>query len=400
MTFFPDQFPKLDGKRYIKQIGIIVLLVVLLGQPYLVHAQRSSGTKLYLPVVLNRWGDFTTARKFLGIYMPVYWTTDSVRPNMSRADTLAGKKHSVSGWFISLQDIAFTSRQTDNRTNNFFRQLEALWQGGYISFVNIMAATQVSSNEVNDNCPFSPTAYQIAKGDCDKAIQGMAELYKQWIGQGGGRIAFIAPLPEMNGVRSDGQLWTSYGGDPANFQLAYQRFQSIFKQQGVNEDQVWWVFAPNGWSVNSHKFEDYYPRGSIVDAIGFSSYNFGYCKVAYPWQRWEDYTTLYEPYIERIYALAPNKPIIITQTGTTAEQSYTGENNTTAKNKWLEDNYRWLASQPQVLGIMYYDYDQSTWECNWRILQDDATFKPGYQAGASATAFQALTAQDLRSIIP
>lgn len=400
MTFLPDPFPKPDWKRHIKQSVIVILLVILLSQPYLAHAQRSSGTKLYLPVVLNRWGDFTTTRKFLGIYMPVYWTTDNVRPNMSRADALAGKKHSVSGWFISLHDIAFTNRQTDNRTNNFFRQLEALWQGGYVSFVNIMAATQVSNNEVNDNCPFSPTAYQIAKGDCDKAIQRMAELYKQWIGQGGGRVAFLAPLPEMNGVRSDGTLWTSYGGDAANFKLAYQRFQSIFKQQGVKDDQIWWVFAPNGWSVSGHEFENYYPRESIVDAIGFSSYNFGYCWIADPWQRWENYTTLYEPYIARIYAMAPNKPIIIAQTGTTAEKSYPGENNTQAKNEWLETNYQWLATQPQVLGVMYYDYDQSAWECNWRVLQDDTTYKPGYQAGASATAFQTLTAQDLRSIIP
>ncbi|WP_299025151.1 hypothetical protein, partial [uncultured Thermanaerothrix sp.] len=110
MPFFPDPFPKPDWKRHIKQSAVVILLVILLGQPYLAHAQHSSGTKLYLPVVLNRWRDFSTTRKFLGIYMPVYWTTDNVSSNMSRANRLAGKNHSVSGWFISIHDIAFTNR--------------------------------------------------------------------------------------------------------------------------------------------------------------------------------------------------------------------------------------------------------------------------------------------------
>lgn len=342
---------------------------------------------------------FTANEKLLGVYMEQYWTNATVPEYMVKADNLSNKKHSVSGWFIGLQNIAFTNRQTDNQMNNFYRQLEALWDGGYISFINITSGTAVSDYEVTDNCPIPFTAYQVANGSCDRAIEKMASLYFAWVSQGGGRRAFIAPLPEMNGVNNDGSTWTSYAGDKANFKLAYQRFIDIFTSKGITRDQIWWAFVPNGWSVENHKFEEYYPGDSLVDVIGFSSYNYGYCHVAFPWQRWENYNTLYEPYLSRILTMAPTKPVIIAQTGSTAEFQYTGESNVSAKNTWLQENYTYLAKQPQVLGVIYFDIDKTPWECNWEITVTDGKYT-GYTNGAANSEFQYLTAQDLGNMIP
>jgi hypothetical protein len=386
---------KLSGRKVL----LVIFVFLMLTNTSFVDAQtEANNRKTYLPLVENTvYNGFGTDNKFIGIDMQQYWTDTTVTQYMPLADNLAGKKHSVTGWFISLQNIAFTSRQNDNKTNNFYRQLEALWKKGYISFVNLTSAVEVTSYEVTDNCPIPFTAYQVAKGDCDRAIQKMADLYYQWMSLGDGRKAFLAPLPEMNGVKSDGIPWTSYGGDPGNYKQAYQRILNIFTQRGVSQDKVWWVFAPNGWSRAGHEFEIYYPGDGLVDVVGFSMYNYGWCWVASPYQKWENYNTLYEPYISRIHTMAPSKPVIIAQTGTTAETE-TGFN-ASAKNTWLRVNYEYISNQPQVLGILYYDFDQSGWECNWRIT-DGNNFKAGYSAGAAFPAFQYLTWQALQNIIP
>ena len=348
------------------------------AQPTAVQAQqaeKSGESQVFLPIILNHYSNsYSSTDKFIGIYMQEFWDTDTIH-HMAEADLLAGKKHSVSAYFMDIAD--------QNMPYNLTTQLETLWQNGYISFVNINS---------------TQSAYDIASGKYDASIRNMAKVYFEWVNKGGGRRAFLAPLPEMNGVNADNTPWTSYGGDPANFKLAYQRFQTIFVQAGVTTDHAWWVFAPNGWSISGHEFENYYPGDNQVDVIAFSSYNYGHCKVAIPWQRWENYDTLYEPYLTRLRAMAPLKPVLLGQTGTTAEYQTTGEYNVDAKNNWLRLNYQYLAQQPQVLGALYYDFDQTSWECNWRILPG-STFT-GYADSVSATVYKYMSPSNMQSAIP
>ncbi|MDD5367983.1 MAG: hypothetical protein PHQ40_02765 [Anaerolineaceae bacterium] len=369
--------------------GLITLTIVLIS-PFLnkvltVGAYQAVNLHpVYLPLVINNYfKGFSTQDKFIGIDMQQYWTKSSVPTYMSQADNLAGKKHSVSGWFIGIEDGHFVNPPPSLTNNNLYGQLEALWQKGYISFVNINSAA---------------TSFAIASGQYDSNLKKMAQTYAAWVSLGGGRRAFLAPLPEMNGVKADGSPWASYGGDPANFKLAYQHIQSIFFQNGVRADQVWWVFAPNGWSIDGHEFEKYYPGDGLVDVVGFSSYNYGFCRVASPWERWENYDTLYAPYLLRISRMAPDKPIIVAQTGTTAQYQGDTDFNINAKNIWLQINYQYLSKQPQVLGILYYDYDQSTRECDWRVTSGGIF--SGYRSGAAFPGFRYLSSRDLELIIP
>jgi hypothetical protein len=393
---------RLKNKHLLKLMCISVILVVsVLNNTFNIRAGYTYKNYLtYLPFISISINDgFSSNDKFIGIYMQQYWTDATVTEFMPQADNLAGKKHTATGWFINLQNVAFTSRQNDPNFNNFTRQLEALWKKGYISFVNLTSATVLTSYDVSDNCPIGYTAFQVAQGDCDRAIQKMADLYYQWISLGGGRQAFIAPFTEMNGVYSNGMPWTSYGGDPENYKLAYQRIQNIFAQRGVSRESVWWVFAPNGWSNDGHEFEKYYPGDDIVNLIGFSSYNFGFCPQAFPWQSWDIYTTLFDPYLARIRAMAPGKPVILAQTGTTAQYQSAEDFNVYEKNRWLKVNYEYLSQQPQILGILYYDYDLSPYaECNWKITSGgDFT---GYHDGVANSAFRYLTIQDMKNTIP
>jgi len=359
---------------------LVVLTLLFLLTPLEVAAQNGAEQRLFLPIVTNRfYSGFSAERKFIGIYMQQYWTKQAVDSYLPQANNLAGKKHSVVGWFIDIEDVAFTP-PIDITVNNFYVQLEALWQAGYISFVNLNSG--------------SATAYDIASGEKDPALSQLADIYAQWVGKGGGRRAFLAPLQEMNGVRSDGSKWTSYAGDPGNFKLAFRHIRDIFRQKGV-ERQVWWTFAPNGWSPDAHKFEYYYPGNDVVDVLAFSSYNFGYCAVAAPWYKWENYDTLFDPYIERMQAMAPLKPIIIAQTGTTAQYSQTGVYNNGQKNQWLANNYKHLAAQPAVIGILYYDLSPE-WECDWAITQGGPF--DGYKTGVADPTYQYLTIQDLQGM--
>lgn len=377
-----------------KQISIIknfFLSLVILGSVLSIFNQpkatkaATNNENVFIPLVMNNYfNGYSTSEKLIGIYMQQYWTPTNVTTYMTQADNLAGKKHSISGWFIDINDTHFNAPLPgDIKTNNLYIQLESLWNKGYISFVNVNSTA---------------TAYEIAIGNYDTQLKNMADIYRQWINLGGGRKAILAPLPEMNGVNSDGDPWATYGGDPINFKLAYQRILNIFKQKGIDTTKVWWSFSPNGWSIDGHEFEKYYPGDGLVDVVGFSSYNYGYCYVAIPWERWENYDTLYQPYLARIYEMAPSKPIIIAQTGTTAQYAKTIDFNVDMKNQWLRLNYEYISKQPQILGILYYDFNQTPWECNWKVTSD-GDFS-GYREGAANAPFHYLFINELETLIP
>jgi beta-mannanase len=196
------------------------------------------------------------------------------------------------------------------------------------------------------------TASAIASGADDAAIQAWAQAYASWVALGGHRRAFIAPLQEMNGY------WTSYGLDPDNFRAAYQRIQTIFAQTGISRSQVWWTFAPNGYTrPGDPPIQAYYPGDDKVDIVSFSAYNFGSCS-GNPWPLWQTPDQVFGPYIATIrQQVTASKPIFVAEAGTT---SAGGD-----KDKWLRDAYAYLVQQ-NIRGILYFNSDK---ECDWAIYQ-------------------------------
>lgn len=349
-------------------------------------------TFTYLPLVRNG------LPKFIGYIDKIYWSKENVERYMPEADGLSGIQNTAVGWFIDIQDPAFyedwETEAALNR-NNLYRQLERLWEKGYLSFVKIGS---------------SDTLDKIINGHYDARIAQMAKIYKKWVDKGEGRKAMLAPLQEMNGD------WVAYY--PKNMPLAqkqqlykqaYQKIQAIFEQNGVSRNQVWWVFAANGLSspdVPENDFEYYYPGNETVDIVGFASYNYGYCTATYKvgeydYGRWENYETLYEPYIRRMEVMAPGKPIIITETGTSA--IYTKDDrpdrfNYAMKAQWFLENYSYLARQRSVLGIFYFDineFDGTT--CDLRIPRENFT---AYRDVVAQEGYRYLTISELRGFLP
>jgi hypothetical protein len=338
------------SKIMIGFIAVVMLVSILFTgfSSCTVYAQDNpNGKNNYLPMVLNRYQRETP--KMLGIIAQGYWgaNTNDIQSKLNSLDTWAGKKHSIVGWFF---DIVAESRSQQGTDYNFKGQLENLWVNGYVSFVNLGAA--------------GATAAEIANGNYDANIYNLARSYAAFVAAGGGRKAFIAPLQEMNGY------WVSYGNDPAGYKAAYAHIQSIFASQGIDASEIWWTFAPNGWSEDWNGFELYYPGDDKVDVVSYSSYNYGYCPVGDArWRKWADYSLVHQPYVERMRQMAPNKPIIVAQTATTAQYPSSGVYNISMKNTWLIDTYNYLAEQPGVLAILYFDVNkEAVGECDNEIF--------------------------------
>lgn len=332
---------------------------------------------VFLPLVLS------PNTQFIGIYLKEYWTNENVEPVMTNLDQQTGKKHSSVGWFIDLEDDAFTIPVNELTHNNLYRQLESLWQAGYTSFINLGS---------------DATAAQIINGDRDKEITNAANFYHDWVSLGGGRKAMIAPLQEMNGY------WTSYGeaSTSEQYKQAYIHIRNIFLAENNLSENVWWVFAPNGWNdpaTPSRSFENYYPGDQYVDVIGFSSYNYGWCpSTSGTSGKWETYSEMLDPYITRMELMAPSKPIIIAETATTAYYDFiNGEflQDVEHKNQWLIESYNYLASKPSVAGVYYFSFSEfDGYACDFEVIADD-TFFSGYKNGVSNPSYKYLSADKL-----
>ncbi len=253
----------------------------------------------------------------VGLYpsMELYRTVDEIND----LDTyLGGDKISIAATFLGIESEDWLINA----------ELNASWNNGYVPFVNLGSER---------------TAKQIADGDVDSAIRNWANLFKSWTNNGT-RRAFIAPLQEVNGG-----YYVPYSGDPANYKKAFIRIEQIFKDEGVPQDSVSWVFAPNGWSdPNDYPFEYYYPGHSAVDVVGFSSFNFGDCTQWGP----EGFEEIYEPYLDRMAAMAPGKPIVIAEIGSVTEGS------SFDRGAWFQDTLTKIGNYPGVRAILYFDKEE------------------------------------------
>jgi hypothetical protein len=298
----------------------------------------------------------SNAPVMLGIYQTGYLgEPDVVEKELHQLDRWAGKQLSIAGLFVDIED--------SNPDYNIPVPLELLRQKGYTAFINLTS---------------SRTMAEIARGNLDRSLQRTAKAYAKWVSQGQNRTVFIAPFPEMNGS------WESYREDPENYKVSFQHIQTIFVKSGVPPKAVRWVFVPNGWSSNQQRFERYYPGDDKVDVIAFSAYNWGYCSnsAAGQWKQWDTPKAVFGPYLDRMRAMAPTKPIFIAQTATTSTAK-TGSS-LSMKDQWLDDAYSYLAAAPGVRAILYFNINK---ECDWAFYNSNGSKNEGYKKAVTNPAF-------------
>ncbi len=237
---------------------------------------------------------------------------------------------------------------TFNPATNVPNELNAAWNAGFVPFVNLMPSDSWEGAYYDPNCD---TAADIANGLCDAKLTTWAGYFKNWAGSN--KWAYLAPLPEVNGGS-----WVTYGSDGPTFIQAFIKIRTIFEAAGVPSSAVRWVFAPNGWNeyaYPSKQFENYYPGDNYVDVVSFSAYNFGGCNTDPLYGSWDTFEDGYKPYLDRMRAMAPSKPIFISQIGTVnvADADDTDPNQT--KSAWVSDTFSKLADYPAVRGIIYFN---------------------------------------------
>lgn len=293
-------------------------------------------------------------------------------------DNLINKSKAWSGGKLSIIGT-FMRSDIPGAYFNVVEPLRMIWMNGYVPFINF---------EVH------ASSYEIASGVKDSEIRNWASAYLDYVNGSNGekRFAFLAPLQEMNSCK-EGGCWTQWGGDPGNYKIAFRRIRQIFDQVGVPGDAVRWVFAPNGWShyAYDYPFEEYYPGGEWVDVVAISAYNFGGC-LSSSWQTPEevfnnpDYLRVSGGiFLDRMRALAPGKPIFISQTGTAGSG--------TAKNSWLDEAYDYLASYPGVSAVLYFNL---TSQCEWRVYDPPLVMYPGYVTGVLNSTYQYKNPQEIK----
>ena len=298
---------------------------------------------IYLPLSNRNYKNYTSKMPILlGLYSSKwYGIEENIDNELDAISTWSGKRISLAGTFVDFND------PYDTHVTN---QLTLIWNRGYTPYVNIMT---------------THSAQYVASGSQDQSIRSWARAFAIYANDGQ-RMAFLAPFPEMNGG------WVPYGLDAANYKTAFVRIQNIFAEEGVPENSVRWVFAPNKIGA---KFENYYPGDDLVDVIGFSAYNRGAWE-NFTWQTPED---LFATGIERMQIMAPGKPIFISQTGTTSLTA--AGNNPEAKNQWLRDLYAFVSTQPAVKAVIYFNLASSN--SDYRIFSNGDFAYQGYADGVS-----------------
>lgn len=320
----------------------------------------SQGFSVFVPVVKG-----PPPPVMLGLYPQNWWAPtpkDVLENEFLAADDWVGKRSSIAGVFHSLQDTALEG--------NVVFLMGEIWDWGYTPFVNMYAKV---------------SAADIANGKIDANIKAWAQAYRQYV-EDGDRMAFLAPLQEMNGN------WVPYGEDPANFKKAFKRIQDLFTEQGVPRESIRWVFAPNGWSEGA-PFEQYYPGDEFVDVVSFSAYNFGH-HPDNPYPKWKTPEQTYGPFLTRMRQMAPDKPIFVAQTGTTA---YTASGwDSGEKDEWLHDAYAYLASSAGVRAIVYYNANTKNYD--WTIFKPGQVKYSGYAEAAMEMNYRYISPQELKNM--
>ncbi len=203
------------------------------------------------------------------------------------------------------------------------------------------------------------TLASIISGRHDAYIRGVARTLRAF-----GRPVLLRFAQEMNG---DWYPWGVgiNGNRPGQFAAAWRHVHDLFGAAGAtNVRWVWSPVARYGVALSTAQ----YPGAGYVDVIGLSGFNGG---SALPWTGWRSFASLFDASLATVHALAPAKPVQISEVGSAASGG--------SKANWISAMFADLAHHPEVRTVIWFDVDKQT---DWRITSSPAA------ARAFATALR------------
>jgi mannan endo-1,4-beta-mannosidase len=209
--------------------------------------------------------------------------------------------------------------------------------------------------------PADTTLAAIAAGSQDRYISGFADQ----VGASPVPVA-IDFAHEFNGNWMQWGAGGSQHATAAQFVAAWQRIHDLFTAAGATN--VIWVWAPNIINpVSNVDLASYWPGAGYVDWIGLSAYWTG--------EDHEDSWPTLIGWTEDKLSHFTHDPIVITETG--AEQG-------AHKAGWVSAMMAGFASDPKVIGLIYFDYGFKQQErADW-TLEDDPGALAAWSTGAAA----------------
>ena len=215
------------------------------------------------------------------------------------------------------------------------KEMEGIRQHGSIPFFSWGSqATPMPSNLSEPDFQLS----DVIAGRYDAYIREWAEAARDW-----GHPFFLRFNWEMNGN------WFAWmegvnGNQPGESVAAWRHVHDIFTAVGATN--VSWVWCPN--VDPGHKLRDLaslYPGDEYVDWTGLDGYNFG-------GHNWMTFNELFRPtYDEITEEIAPTKPLIISETGSSERGG--------SKAQWIAEALTAARTEyPQLHGLLWFEkYD-------------------------------------------
>jgi hypothetical protein len=173
----------------------------------------------------------------------------------------------------------------------------------------------------------------IASGASDSYVSSVAAAARAW-----GQPILLRYAHEMNG---NWYPWSASvnGNTPASYVAAWRHVHDIFTAAGASN--VLWVWAPNAGGPTP--VNQVYPGDAYVDIIGMDGYNRGNGTTGY-----QAPSSVFSSLFSTVRALAPSKPVLITETGTSEQAGN--------KAAWLEQLFTYVHAQAGLIGVVYFDY--------------------------------------------
>jgi mannan endo-1,4-beta-mannosidase len=277
----------------------------------------------------------------------------------------------------------FTDWSSSKKTlDNLFRQqLPNIWANGNVPLVTWEPFTSAATP--------ADVEVRIARGDHDAYVRAWAQRLAAFLAGTDGRLhtgddrrAYLRLGHEANGN------WYPWGAAvganrPADFVAMWQRVHGVLASTGVGPSQLQWIWAVNGDDVGGFAAEAFYPGAAYVDWVAVDAYNWG---ASQSWSSWKSPADVLGPMVSRLRALAPGKPLAVTETASTSATP--SGSDLAAKRAWVTDLYAWAPANGIGM-VVWFNADKET---DWAVFggaAGDETFRSG------RTRYRALSAYRL-----
>ena len=170
----------------------------------------------------------------------------------------------------------------------------------------------------------------IAAGRYDDLIGQRADDLKAW-----GVPVLLEWRWEMDRPNLQGEI-----GGPQSYIAAWKHIRAVFATRHVTN--VAWVWCPLAVGFVDNRAQPFYPGDDQVDWL---------CADTYPTKAVKPFDVAVGPFLD--WAKAHPKPIVIAEFGMKKER---GED---VRQKWLADMGRFVATQPKIKALVYFDADNT-----------------------------------------